>query len=182
MRDTTRESEITLGMAAALDAARRGFESGGELPIGAATVRGGVLTSVRHTEELTQRRRLVHADLLALQDADTPRLSIAERAATTLVITLEPCLLCIGAAMTFGVGHVHFALESPTDGGVRAAEEWSRQVGVLDGFSLPEVSCGLRREESLGLLREFVSSRSSGGLWRWTKDTVASIDAAPDRA
>ncbi len=177
MTASTLETDIHLGMAAAVAAARRGFESAGEVPIGAATVRHGVVTSTRHTEELTQRRRLVHADLLALQDADVPGLSIAERAATTLVITLEPCLLCIGAAMTFGVGHVHFALESPTDGGVRAAEAWTRHVGVVDGFSVPAISSGLRRDESLKLLREYVASRSSGGLWRWTRDTVASIDA-----
>lgn len=160
-----------------LDAARDGFEVEGEVPIGAAIVRNSIVTSARHTEEVKQRRRLVHADLLALQDADLPGLSIEERAATTLVVTLEPCLLCVGAAMVFGVGHVHFALESPTDGGLRAAQSWADQLGTLDGFAVPHISSGVRREESLALLKAFVASRSSGGLWRWTRDTVESIDA-----
>ena len=171
------DAGVELGMEAALDCARRGFELEGEVPIGAATVRNGVVTSARHTEEVKQRRRLVHADLHALQDADLPGLSIAERAATALIITLEPCLLCIGAAMTFGIGRVHFAIESPIDGGVRLAEEWGRRLGALDGFAVPEISSGFRRDESVALLREFATSRSSGGLWRWTRDTLERIDA-----
>lgn len=168
--------DVELGIRAALEAARRGFAEMGEVPIGAACVREGTVVSVRHTEEVRQRRRLVHADFLALHDADLERPPIAERAATTLVLTLEPCFLCMGAAMVFGVGHVHFALESPSDGAAAVGEDWGRGIDALDGFSLPEVTSGFGREESLALLQEFVASRSSGGLWRWTRDTLAAID------
>lgn len=170
-------ADIELGMDAALKAARQGFDSQGEVPIGAATVRDGAVTSVRHTEEVGQRRRLVHADFLALQDADIAGLKTQERKATALVLTLEPCLLCVGAATVFGVGHIHFALESPTDGAIEVATAWSAKIGDLDGFSVPTIGSGTRRDESLELLREFASTRSSGGLWRWTVDTLAKIDA-----
>lgn len=171
-----RLSDVEVGMAAAIDAARRGLELG-EAPIGAATVRAGTVISARHAEEIHQRRRLVHADLLALEDADRLHPSVDDRADMTLVVTLEPCLLCMGAAMVFGVGRVHFGLESPTDGAAEAAEGWGRRIASLDGFALPEIGAGCRREECLELMRDFVSTRSAGGIWRWARATLASIEA-----
>ena len=104
------------GMAAALEAARRGLARG-ELPIGAVVVADGQVISTAHTEEVTQRRLLVHAELLALEAAD--RIEGWDRRRATLYTTLEPCLMCLGATATAMVGRIVWALESDGDGAGR---------------------------------------------------------------
>jgi tRNA(adenine34) deaminase len=40
-----------------------------------------------------------------------------------LAVNLEPCLMCMGAAMALKVDEVYFGLESPTDGGAAVAAD-----------------------------------------------------------
>jgi deoxycytidylate deaminase len=61
-----------------------------------------------HTQERRQRRLLVHAELLALDEAD--RVPGLKRPESVLYTTVEPCLMCMGAAMTTMVGSVAYAL------------------------------------------------------------------------
>ena len=108
-------------MRIALEEAANGLDHG-ELPIGAIVVVDEELVSRAHTQEREQRRLLVHAELLALDQAD--RTLGRRRANARLYTTLEPCLGCIGAAMTTMIESVVFALESPGDGGVSTARAW----------------------------------------------------------
>src|SRR5687768_3063774 len=87
----------------------------GEMPIGAVVVVDGEIVAEAHTEERTQGRLLVHADLLALDMAD--RRLQGRRSRATLYVTLEPCLMCLGAAFTARISRVVYALDSPSDGG-----------------------------------------------------------------
>jgi tRNA(Arg) A34 adenosine deaminase TadA len=109
----------------------------GELPIGAVVVLDDAIVASAYTQERTQRRLLVHADLLALDAAD--RLVGRRRRDATLYVTLEPCLACLGAAMTTMVGSVVYALESPSDGATSLVSEWNRTRRRED-FS-PPIEC-----------------------------------------
>src|SRR5262249_42127123 len=94
----------------------------GNLPIGAVIVLSGRVIAAAHTAEVTEHRLLVHAELLALEEADRLRPFPGKRRDTVLFTTLEPCLMCFGAAMSFLVGSVYYALESPADGAVNLAQ------------------------------------------------------------
>src|SRR4051794_12264189 len=93
-------------MARALEVAAAGMGAG-EMPIGAVVVVEGEVVSEAHTRETTQHRLLVHADLLALDEADR-RLGFRARGAS-LYVTLEPCLMCLGAAFTIRAAKVVYA-------------------------------------------------------------------------
>jgi tRNA(adenine34) deaminase len=160
------------GMRLAIDAAERGLAAG-EAPIGAALVRDGELISARYTEEHTQSRRLVHADFLALDQADRLNPTAAERARSKLYLTLEPCMFCMGAAAAFGVAEIHYALEAPVDGAVALGLEWSKRAASGGGYSTPMARGGLLRVESLALLRRFAAEGPPGGVRRWAQDFVA---------
>jgi tRNA(adenine34) deaminase len=156
-------------MGSALDEARGGLELE-ELPIAAVVLAGGEIVAARHTEDRAQRRRLVHADLLALDDADRLGLSTRERADTILVVTLEPCPMCLGAAMAFGIGSVVFALESPSDGAAALFSQWSRRSDLFPGYSVPPVTGGVRRDEARELFRAFVARPGPhDGYWQWAR-------------
>ncbi|MEZ4523030.1 MAG: nucleoside deaminase [Thermomicrobiales bacterium] len=77
----------------------------GELPIAAIVVLNGEVLAQAHTAERSQKRLLVHAELLALEEADKLRPFPGNRSDVQLFTTLEPCLMCFGAAMPFlGLG------------------------------------------------------------------------------
>src|SRR3954470_4632583 len=99
-------------MTAALQIAADGLERG-ELPIGAVVVLGDEIIASAHTAERAERRLLVHAELLALDAADRLTPFPGRRRDVRLFTTLEPCLMCLGAAMSFGLGEIHYALKSP---------------------------------------------------------------------
>src|SRR5689334_9227402 len=110
-------------VAAAIDVAEEGLRSG-EMPIGAVVEMGGEIIARAFTRDVSMGRRLVHADLLAMTAADE-RLGWGPRShPVRLAVNLEPCLMCLGAAMALKVDEVYFGLESPADGGAAAAAAW----------------------------------------------------------
>lgn len=112
-------------MEAALDVAEAGMAAG-ELPIGAVVVTGDDVIGAAHTRDRGLDRRTAHADLLAIVEADE-RLGWRRRPGPlALAVTLEPCVMCLGAAMVLGVSHVHYGLASPGDGGAGSPQVGSR--------------------------------------------------------
>ena len=88
----------------------------GDVPIGAVVVSatGEVLAS-RHNERELQRDPTAHAEVLALRDA-AARLGDWRLNDATLVVTLEPCPMCAGAAVNARVGRVVFGAFDPKAG------------------------------------------------------------------
>jgi tRNA(adenine34) deaminase len=165
-------------MREALRVARVGLERD-ELPIGAVVVLDGHILATAHTAERAERRLLVHAELLALETADRLRPFPGQRRAVQLFTTLEPCLMCFGAAISFGLGEIHYALESPGDGAVGLVQGWQRDAAALPSYRPPRLHGGLLRAESIALFKDYVSRHTSGGMWEWARTLVAREDIAP---
>ena len=91
--------EVEKFMRKALEMAQVGL-SKGELPIGAVVVLDGEVIASAHTQEKSEGRLLVHAELLALEAADRIKPFPGRRRDVKLFTTSEPCLMCLGAAMT----------------------------------------------------------------------------------
>jgi tRNA(Arg) A34 adenosine deaminase TadA len=83
-----------------LELAERALEEG-EFPIASIVVLGGEVIATAATAERREGRFLVHAEYEALLQADRLGLPLARRRAAALYANLEPCLMCLGAAMTF---------------------------------------------------------------------------------
>jgi tRNA(adenine34) deaminase len=145
-------------MGAALEQAALGLEAG-EVPIGSVVVADGEVVARSHWR--AGDGLLAHPELVALQRAN--------RRGVTLVTTLEPCLLCMAAAMFQFAERVVFALESPTDGGTRIGEVWNPGAGSVSPYRLPEVEGGVRRDESRELVREFLARFPESPIARWAE-------------
>jgi len=130
----------------------------GELPIAAAVYNGEELISSAYTTERADGIFLVHAEQKALMDADMKKLPFDVRFKLELYTNLEPCLMCLGMAMSSFVSKVYYALEAPEDGAVDFVrnEYESRKVSGLDAYRFPETNAGLLREQSIQLFREYV--------------------------
>ena len=133
----------------------------GELPIGAVVVVDGRVVGRAFTQEATQGRLLVHAELLALDQAD--RMISVRKGPAVLYTTLEPCLMCLGAASVAVIKRVVFALDSEGDGAGELSRLWDehRSGGDIPHLRLPPVEGGVRAEESRELFARFVGSRPS---------------------
>ena len=87
-------------MLAAIAAADEGMAAG-ELPIGAVVFMGDQVVGRAFTQEIALRRRVVHADLLAVLAADELLGRGPRRLPLKLAVNLEPCMMCLGAAMAW---------------------------------------------------------------------------------
>ena len=161
-------------MAEALAMAEHGL-SAGELPIGAVVVAGGKVVGRAFTQERTQGRLLVHAELLALDQAD--RTHAVTRVGTVLYTTLEPCLMCLGAAAAAMVDRVVFALASPGDGAGDLARLWDdrRRADDIAHVRLPPVTGGVGADASRDLFRRFRDARpaTDDPLAAWAESLLA---------
>ncbi|WP_242459123.1 nucleoside deaminase [Rhodococcoides fascians] len=153
---------------AAIEVAVAGLDRG-ELPIGAVVFDAEQVLGSAYTQERAQGRRLVHADLLALEQADK---ALGFRPASgdpTLAVTVEPCLVCVGAAVALGVSRVWFALESPDDGAAELLRVRQPPVRSPHFVKPREVLGGIRRDESRRLFRRYAEGTGPAGMRRWAQ-------------
>ncbi|MGD9048949.1 MAG: nucleoside deaminase [Anaerolineae bacterium] len=141
----------------------------GEFPIAAIVVLDDRIISRGTASEEGEKRFLGHAELVALEQADRLGLSFAQRREAKLFTTLEPCLMCMGAAMSFFLGEIYFALESPGDGAVDLVSAWARKEEDIPGYQLPKIRDGLLRQDSIRLFAEYVSRRPPGPRRDWAE-------------
>jgi tRNA(adenine34) deaminase len=148
-------------MGAALEQAALGLEAG-ELPIGSVVYADGDVLARSYWR--AGDGLLAHPELVALQHAN--------RRGVTLVTTLEPCLLCMAAAMFQFAERVVYALESRTDGGTRIGEVWNPAGRSVAPYRLPAVEQGVRRDESAELVSEFLQRFPESPFARWARTLV----------
>ena len=134
----------------ALEEARRAVSSG-EVPVGAAVLRGNTVVVCAHNESVTRRDPTAHAELLAVQQA-LARLQTDRLNDCTLYVTLEPCAQCAGAIVLAKVGRVVFGAYDPKAGMAGSVGDLLRHQGLNHGV---EVIGGVEEEECGRLLRDF---------------------------
>ena len=167
----SRNDFINYYMQKALNQAQKALDKG-ELPIGAIVVFNNKIIAEAHTAEKAEKRRLVHAELLALEKADSMKPFPGKREEMKLFTTLEPCMMCLGAAMTFGLGEIYYALESTIDGATRFIHEFKLEETDRLGYNVPKIIGGIQREQSKELFEQFIARYSSGGLWKWARKLI----------
>lgn len=152
----------------ALDIAREGLEEG-EMPIGAVVFDGERVLGRSHTKEKALGRRIVHADLLAMEEADRALGFAKPVGELTLAVNLEPCLMCMGAAVTLGVKRIWYSLESPNDGADALLKQWAPPV-EQQFFAKPrEIIGGIRRADSKAVFAEYASGDGPPGMRAWAR-------------
>ena len=101
-------------MSVALSEARSAMAHG-DVPVGAVVLVDGAIVAQRHNEREMSGDPTAHAELLALRDAANVvgqwRLDSA-----TLVVSLEPCPMCAGAAVAARLGRLVFGAADPKAG------------------------------------------------------------------
>ena len=134
----------------------------GDVPVGAVVVdAGGVVIGRGCNRREADGDPTAHAELLALRAAaeavDGWRLD-----GCTLVVTLEPCTMCAGAAVLARVERVVYGAADPKAGAVGSLWDVVRDRRLNHR---PEVVAGVLAEECGDRLRDwFVAQRQPGGV------------------
>jgi tRNA(adenine34) deaminase len=142
-------------MELALTEARAGAAAG-EVPVGAVVVDGGGHELARaHNAPIGLCDPTAHAEVLALRRA-AQRVGAYRLPGTTLYATLEPCTLCMGAALQARVQRIVYGARDPKGGALGSVVDLRAQPALNHRFVVEE---GVLGEESALLLRSFFAER-----------------------
>ncbi len=129
-----------------------GATSHGDVPIGAVVVGpDGAVLARRHNERELVGDPTAHAEVLALRDA-AAALGSWRLSGCTLVVTLEPCPMCAGAAVAARLARVVFGPPDPKAGATGSLYNLCADPRLN---CEPEVVPGVRSDESKALLSAF---------------------------
>jgi tRNA(Arg) A34 adenosine deaminase TadA len=142
------------GMAIALEEARAA-EARGEVPIGAAIVRDGVVIARAGNRTISDDDPTGHAEMLAIRaaaaSAGSQRLGGAD-----LYVTLEPCAMCAAAISFARIRRLYFGARDAKGGAVESGGRFFAQPTC---HHAPEVYGGMRESEAGEMLRAFFRQR-----------------------
>ncbi len=127
----------------------------GEVPVGAVILRGGVVIAARHNERETSQDPTAHAEILALRDA-AHAIGQWRLNECTLVVTLEPCVMCAGALMTARIVRLVYGAADLKGGATASLYNVCADPRLNHE---PVVIHGICEQESAALLRIFFSQK-----------------------
>ena len=129
--------------------------SHGDVPIGAVVLRGGEVIAARHNERELSGDPTAHAEVLALRDAAAAvgRWRLDD---CTLVVTLEPCVMCAGAVVNSRVRRLVYGAPDPKAGAVGSLYDVPADSRLNHR---PPVTAGVRAAECGAVLRAFFADR-----------------------
>ena len=137
-------------MGLALGQARRALEAG-EVPIGAVLVSAeGIVSGEGFNHPIGSADPTAHAEIVALRMAASARGNY-RLPETTLYVTLEPCLMCVGALISSRVATVVYGAAEPRWGAVESIVK----VATLAANHRFAVVAGVREAECRALMVDF---------------------------
>ena len=146
-------------MRAALGEGRLAAASG-DVPVGALVVTAsGEIVGHGHNAREATGDPTAHAEVIALREAAS-RLGSWRLSGTTLVVTLEPCTMCAGAAVLARVERVVYGAADPKAGAVGSLWDVVRDRRLNHR---PEVVAGVLEAECAAVLRVFFEGQRAGG-------------------
>ena len=137
-------------MAAALEEARRALAAG-EVPIGAVIVIDDRIVSRAFNQPITAIDPTAHAEVLALRAA-AAAVGNYRLTGATLYVTVEPCLMCVGALVHARIGEVVYGAPEPKSGALASTVRAHELPGVNHRFA---VTGGVREDECRALIQAF---------------------------
>lgn len=122
-----------------------------EVPVGAIIVHKGLVVSRGFNRRETGADPTAHAEMLAIKAASR-RLGSWRLSETTLYVTLEPCLMCMGAIIQARVGRLVFGALDPKAGACGSLYDLSTDKRLNHRVHVTSAVC---EAESEALLKSF---------------------------
>ena len=127
----------------------------GEVPVGAVLVLDDKVIGQDHNRTITNHDPTAHAEVMVLRQAATMQRN-HRLLSSILYVTLEPCIMCVGAIIQARIERLVYATSDPNSGAVGSVMNLSAHPQLNHAF---KVKGGLMAEESAKLLRDFFTVR-----------------------
>lgn len=127
----------------------------GEVPVGAVVVKDGEIVGRGFNAPISRHDPSAHAEIAALRDA-AQRIGNYRLVGCELFVTLEPCVMCVGAMFHARIARVVFGAQDYKTGAAGS---------VLDLFALPQlnhhatIQGGVMADECGKVLTDFFAMR-----------------------
>ena len=141
-------------MTAALEEARRARDAG-EVPIGAVVAVGDEIVGRGFNQPLGAIDPTAHAEIVAIRAA-ARRIGNYRLTGATLCVTIEPCLMCVGAIVHARIGTLVFGAAEPKSGAVSSIVHGGELPGLNHAFA---VISGVEEDACRSLMQEFFEVR-----------------------
>ena len=130
----------------------------GEVPIAALIVQGNQVLAQAHNYRELWQDPTAHAEVITIRAAATA-LGTWRLTDTTLYVTVEPCLMCIGAIILARVSRVVFGAWDPKAGACGSVFDFTNEPRLNHRV---EIFGGLLEQESQALLQQFFHQLRTG--------------------
>jgi len=130
-----------------------------EVPVGAILVsQDGTVLAKTHNQTITRCDPTAHAEILAIRSA-ADALGNFRLLNTTLYVTIEPCIMCMGALLHARVSKIIYGAKDPKWGAAGSCYDFSgdpRLNHVID------VEGGVLEKECRALIQTFFKAKRAG--------------------
>lgn len=130
-------------------------EAEGEVPVGAIAVADGQIVGAGHNRPIGLRDPTAHAEILAIRAAASA-LKTYRLTTVSIYVTLEPCVMCVGAMLNARIARVVYGARDEKAGALGSVYDIGRDGRLNHRF---EVVGGVMESECAELMREFFSTR-----------------------
>ena len=141
-------------MGEAIDEARRARYMF-EVPVGAVVAVDGQIIGRGFNHPIGGRDPSAHAEISAMRQA-ARQVGNYRLTGATLCVTIEPCLMCVGAMVHARIGTLVYGAAEPKSGAVVSAVRGAELPGLNHRL---EIVSGIREEECRGLIVDFFKNR-----------------------
>jgi len=146
-------------MGTALAEARKA-EVAGEVPVGAVVVVDGRVVGAGFNQPISSSDPTAHAEIVALRQA-ARNIGNYRLTGGTVYVTVEPCMMCVGAMVHARVTRVVFGAPEPKAGALGSAQRAHEAPGLNHRLV---VQSGVREEECRELMQAFFRERRGRAL------------------
>jgi tRNA(adenine34) deaminase len=137
-------------MAAALDQARLARDIG-EVPIGAVVAISGEIIGRGFNQPISAGDPTAHAEVVAIRAA-ARHLGNYRVSGATLCVTIEPCLMCVGALVHARIATLVYGADEPRTGAIASTVRAAELPGHNHRFAIVS---GVREDECRDLMQQF---------------------------
>src|SRR5688572_10195139 len=141
-------------MRAALAEARKAGDAG-EVPVGAVIVIDGTIAGTGFNQPIAAHDPTAHAEVVALRAA-AQSIGYYRLTGATMYVTVEPCLMCVGAMIHARIGLVVYGAPEPKVGALRSMTSAHELAGLNHRL---DVVGGVLEGDSRELLQAFFRDR-----------------------
>jgi tRNA(adenine34) deaminase len=125
------------------------------VPVGAVVVLNGTIIGRGHNSPISRNDPTAHAEIQAVREA-AQHIGNYRLVGATVYVTVEPCLMCMGALLHARIKRLVFGCSDPKAGAAGSLYDVSRDPRLNHQI---EVTAGVVEVESRVLLQRFFQKR-----------------------